>query len=224
MSDLNHELGKAKENLQSVYGSGNYIGNFRSDASHVGTLIRSESTRFGSILGGGKTKATPSLSKSASLPVIQDEVRGESSSSPDVCRRRKNIGAKYKYRSSYCEQEPEISSPDSCLDQEDVVNRFIKVVGADQENKKRNEKREQSDVGGSKPLSSREDIRKKLASFGEETIPEEPDTDCGTNNLEICFINETASDEEDDGVTINPLESHSDEEHGSNQESVQIPR
>ena len=223
MSDLNHELGKAKENLQSVYGTGNYIGNFRSDASHVGTLIRSESTRFSSILGGGKSKATPSLSKSTSLPVIQDEVK-ESRSSPDICRRRKNIGAKYKYRSSYCEQEQEISSPDSCLDQENVVNRFIKVVGADQENKRRTEKREQSVVGGAKPLSSREDIRKKLASFGEETIPEEPDTETGTNNLEICFINETASDEEEDGVTINPLESHSDEEHGSNLESVLIPR
>ena len=222
MSDLNHELGKAKENLQSVYGTGNYIGNFRSDASHVGTLIRSESTRFSSILGGGKAKATPSLSKSTSLPVIQDEVK-DTGSSPDTCRRRKNIGTKYKYRSSYCEQEPEVSSPDS-LDQETVVNRFIKVVGADQENKRRFEKREQTVVGGSKPLSSREDIRKKLASFGEETIPEEPDIETGTNNLEICFINETASDEDDDGVTINPLGSHSDEEHGSNQESVMIPR
>ena len=222
MSDLNHELGKAKENLQSVYGTGNYIGNFRSDASHVGTLIRSESTRFSSILGGGKAKATPSLSKSTSLPVIQDEVK-DTGSSPDTCRRRKNIGTKYKYRSSYCEQEPEVSSPDS-LDQETVVNKFIKVVGADQENKRRFEKREQSVVGGSKPLSSREDIRKKLASFGEETIPEEPDIETGTNNLEICFINETASDEDDDGVTINPLGSHSDEEHGSNQESVMIPR
>ena len=98
------------------------------------------------------------------------------------------------------------------------------MVGADQENKRRFEKREQSVVGGSKPLSSREDIRKKLASFGEETIPEEPDIETGTNNLEICFINETASDEDDDGVTINPLGSHSDEEHGSNQESVVIPR
>lgn len=219
---MNHELGKAKENLQSVYGTGNYIGNFRSDASHVGTLIRSESTRFSSILGGGKAKATPSLSKSTSLPVIQDEVK-DTGSSPDTCRRRKNIGTKYKYRSSYCEQEPEVSSPDS-LDQETVVNRFIKVVGADQENKRRFEKREQTVVGGSKPLSSREDIRKKLASFGEETIPEEPDIETGTNNLEICFINETASDEDDDGVTINPLGSHSDEEHGSNQESVVIPR
>ena len=155
--------------------------------------------------------------------MIQDEVK-ETGSSPDTVRRRKNIGTKYKYRSSYCEQEPEISSPNSCLDQENVVNRFIKVVGADQENKSRTEKREQSVVGGSKPLSSREDIRKKLASFGEETIPEEPDTDTWTNNLEICFINETASDEDDDGVTINPLESHSDEENGSNQESVLIPR
>ena len=223
MSDLNHELGKAKENLQSVYGTGNYIGNFRSDASHVGTLIRSESTRFSSILGGGKSKASPSLPKSTSLPVIQDDVK-ESGSSPEICRRRKNIGAKYKYRSSYCEQEPEISSPDTGLDQENVVDRFIKVVGSEEENKGRAEKREQPLVGGSKPLSSREDIRKKLASFGEETILEEPDTESGTNNLEICFINETASDEEDDGVTINPLESHSDEEHGSFQESVLMPR
>merc|ERR1712098_136008 len=50
----------------------------------------------------------------------------------------------------------------------------------------------------------REDIRKKLASFGEEeTIPEEDEAGF-SNNLEICFINETASDEEED-VMINPL-------------------
>lgn len=216
LSDLNHELGKAKENLQTAYESGNYIGNFKSDASHVGTLIRSESTRFSSILGGAKTRGPPSLPKSASLPVIQDEVREAGSSPTDSVRLRKNIGNKYKYRSSYCEQDTEISSPDNGLEQEDSVNTFIKEVGAG---------KEQELSGRSKPLSSREDIRKKLASFGEETIQEEDWSEAGTNNnLEICFINETASDEEEDQVIINPLQCHSDEETGSNQESVLIPR
>ena len=182
----------------------------------MGTLIRSESTRFSSILGGAKTRGPPSLPKSTSLPVIQDEVREAGSSPTDSVRLRKNIGNKYKYRSSYCEQDTDISSPDNGLDQEDSVNTFIKEVGAG---------KEQELSGRSKPLSSREDIRKKLASFGEETIQEEDWSEAGTNNnLEICFINETASDEEEDQVIINPLQCHSDEETGSNQESVLIPR
>ena len=38
LSDVNHELGKAKESL--VYESGSYIDNFKSDAALVGSLIR----------------------------------------------------------------------------------------------------------------------------------------------------------------------------------------
>lgn len=163
------------------------------------------------MLGGVKAKGPPSLPKSTSLPVIQDEVREEVS--PDSVRLRKNLGSKYKYRSSYCEQE--ISSPDT------ITDTLITEVGSEPEAGRR--PGEQS--GRSKPASSREDIRRKLASFGEETIQEEDWSDPGTsNNLEICFINETAFDEEEEQVTINPLESYSDEEIGNHQQSVVIPR
>ena len=75
----------------------------------------------------------------------------------------------------------------------------------------------ESSIVRSTSLSSREDIRKKLASFGEEeTIPEEEDEGGNSNNLEICFINETASDEDED-VMINPLDdAHSDEDEPQN--------
>ena len=63
LSDINHELGKAKENI--VNETGNYLG-----SSQVGSLIRSESTKFGNIFGA-KPKDPPSLPKSTSLPVIQ---------------------------------------------------------------------------------------------------------------------------------------------------------
>ena len=112
-----------------AYETSNYFGNFKSDASQVGSLIRSESTKFGNILGT-KAKTPPSLPKSTSLPVIQGP-------SPDQCRvRTKNIGSKYKYRSSYCEQdeEDEVTSPVELIDEDSIVNKFIKVVGSDQEN------------------------------------------------------------------------------------------
>ena len=64
--------------------------------------------------------------------------------------------------------------------------------------------------------STREDIRKKLASFGEEETILEEDEAGISNNLEICFINETASDEDED-VMINPLDdAHSDEDEPQN--------
>jgi len=203
LSDINHELGKAKESL--VYGTENYFGNFKSDASQVGSLIRSESTKFGSILG--TTAKTPaSLPKSTSLPVIQDP-------SPDQVRSRsKNLGSKYKYRSSYCEQDEDDGVKSSVIDEDSIVNKFIKVVGSDQEIASQLKKPVESPIVRSTSLNSREDIRKKLASFGEEeTIPEEEDDGGNNNNLEICFINETASDEDED-VMINPLDAHSDEE------------
>ena len=59
--------------------------------------------------------------------------------------------------------------------------------------------------------STREDIRKKLASFGEEETILEEDEAGISNNLEICFINETASDEEED-VMINPLVGNDEDE------------
>ena len=211
LSDINHELGKAKESL--VYESGSYLENFKSDASHVGSLIRSESTRFGSFLGG--KEKTPALPKSTSLPVIQNL------SSPDQdCRpckdRAKFLGSKYKYRSTTEGPEP-IVSPQDLLDEESVVNRFIKVVGAEDQKTKDTKNVDRSK---GRALSSREDIRKKLASFGEEETICEEEEEYGNNNLEICFINETASDDED--VMLNPLTDLSDEDSDPNDDCEDI--
>ena len=60
--------------------------------------------------------------------------------------------------------------------------------------------------------STREDIRKKLASWGEEEEEEddEEEEEVENNNLEICFFNETASDDEEE-VTRNPLVEEEDD-------------
>ena len=192
LTEINHQLGKAKEN---------YLQNFQSDGSHVGSLIRSESTRFGLILGA--KERMPALPKSTSLPVIQTLASPEEESRPGKDR-TKFIGNKYKYRST-AEGEGPISSPQDILEEDSVVDRFIKVVGSEE-----NKKVEGADSGKGRSLSSREDIRKKLASFGEEDTICEEDEEFDTNNLEICFINEIASDDED--VMFNPLTKLSDDE------------
>lgn len=176
-------------------------------------MIRSESTKFGNIFGA-KSKDPPSLPKSTSLPVIQGL-------SPEQYRPRngsgaaRNLGSKYKYRSSYCDQEDEsegVLTPGDLIDEDSIVNRFIKVVGSEENSSPKSKPVATAPIVRSTSLSSREDIRKKLASFGEEeTIPEEEDQPGTNNNLEICFINETASDDEGD-VMVNPLESHSEDE------------
>ena len=54
--------------------------------------------------------------------------------SPDQVRHRTKLGSKYKYRSSYCEQDEDdapVLSPESLMDDENIVNKFIKVVGND---------------------------------------------------------------------------------------------
>ena len=59
--------------------------------------------------------------------------------------------------------------------------------------------------------STREDIRKKLASWGEEEEEDdEEEEEVENNNLEICFFNETASDDEEE-VTRNPLVEEEDD-------------
>jgi len=219
LSDINHELGKAKESI--VYESGSYLENFKTDASHVGSLIRSESTRFGSFLGA--KEKTPALSKSTSLPVIQNLASPDQDCRP--CRdRTKFLGSKYKYRSTTEGPEP-IVSPQDLLDEESVVNRFIKVVGAEDQKAKETSS---GDFGKGRSLSSREDIRKKLASFGEEETICEEEEEYGNNNLEICFINETASDDEEEAVMLNPLAELSDEDSDTNEDfeniSPQLPR
>ena len=64
-------------------------------------------------------------------------------------------------------------------------------------------------------ISTREDIRKKLASWGEEDEEEEEGVE--NNNLEICFFNETASDDEEE-VTRNPLDEDEDEDYFEEEE------
>ena len=213
LSDINHELGKVKENL--VQESGSYLQNFKSDASHVGSMIRSESTIFGSRLGGKERQQA--LPKSTSLPVIKNL-----SSQTEDCRpskdRAKFIGSKYKYRSTI-EGEAPIVSPDDILEVDSVENMFIKEVGAEEHKKK---EAKDVDYKKGKALSSREDIRKKLASFGEEDTICEDNEECENNNLEICFINEIASDDED--VMLNPLADLSDEDNDDEKKTSQLPR
>lgn len=195
LSDLNHELGKAKENI--VFESGSVLENFRSAASTSGSLIRSESTRFGNFLGGRANNT--GLPKSTSLPVLAGVATSPSSDCGPCRSRGTYLGSKYKYRStSVAEEDKPIVSPQDLLDEESVINRFIKVVGADEPVKKISLKEEE------RGLNSREEIRKKLASWGEEDEEEEEEEEGRNNNLEICFINETASDEEEELVR-NPL-------------------
>jgi len=227
LSNVNHELGKAKENL--VYESGSYIENFKSDAAHVGSLIRSESTKFSNLFSGASKSGLP---KSTSLPVLAGQITGLSSPVQDChpcSERAKVLESKYKYRSTACGEE-NLVSPSDLVDQESVVNRFIRVVGA--EDQKNAPQEPSSETAASKrKLSSREDIRRKLASFGEEEEPVKSGAKkglqpSGNNNLQICFINETASDDED--VCLNPLaeetESETSEEEEEEEDRSVFPR
>ena len=108
---------------------------------------------------------------------------------------------KYKYKSTTDGPEP-IVSPHDLLDEESIVNRFIKVVGVEDQKFKGAKNVTVHKKG--KTLSSREDIRKKLANFEEEETICEEEEEYGNNNLEICFINETASDEEEASEDDNP--------------------
>jgi len=65
LSDLNYELGKAKESL--VCESGNYLGNLKTDASMVTNIIKTESNRLNETYFDGKIKL-PRFQKSFSLP------------------------------------------------------------------------------------------------------------------------------------------------------------
>jgi len=191
LSDINHQLGKAKESL--VYESGSYFQNFKTDASHVGSLMRSESTRFGSLVGG--KERVPALPKSTSLPVMQNLADSEEECRP--CRERVRL-SKYRYRSTTTSTTQQPGTQQQHTSEEDsLVTRFIRVVGTEEHTK------DKVESGKGRSLSSREDIRKKLASFGEEDTICEEDEECENNNLEICFINEIASDDEE--VMFNPL-------------------
>jgi len=213
LSDINHELGKAKESL--VFESGAAIGSFREAASQGKSLIRSESTRFGSFLGGGGAggaEGGAGLPKSTSMPHL-------SPAPPSKCR---PCRSKYKYRSSNIPSD-NLTSPESLLHEESVVDRFIKVVGAEDDRGvvKGERKGMRTSKSSSSPtaISTREDIRKKLASWGEEEEDEDEEEEVENNNLEICFFNETASDDEEE-VTRNPLEEEDEEDYFEEERSV----
>jgi len=216
LSDLNHELGKAKESI--AYGSSSYLQHFKEDATAVGSIIRSESTRFGDYFG----RIKPGLPKSTSLPVIQGK---ETVGGCTPCTRV--LSGKYKYRSTVESPDEPIVSPTDLIDQDSVVSRFIKVVGSQDTTAKTTaaEKKERK-------TSTREDIRKKLASFHD---PEVDNKEVGNNNLEICFINETAIEDErtlveedEETAQINPLaeesESEEDDPEDTEESSAIFPR
>lgn len=198
ISDVNHELGKVKENF--INESSNYL-----------NLIRSESAKFSQLLASGSswTRSAPSsgtsskLSSSTSLPAISPyQVRyfkqlfDDFSWSSFACHFQANpTSSKYKYKSSLASAQeesaddfdsfPEATAAARKLD-ESVVDRFIRVVETNPVQAKR-----------SQPLASREEIRKKLAaSFQETSNPSKS----SSNDLQICFINEAVeavSDDED---------------------------
>ena len=102
----------------------------------------------------------------------------------------------------------------------------MQVVGAEDEvtpgrREKIEKRKEKSDGRG---LTSREDIRRKLASWGEEEEEEEEEEEHEgeNNNLEICFINETASDDED--VMRNPLDEEEEDEEEEAEEKLGMSR
>ena len=82
-------------------------------------MIRSESTRFGGLLGGPSpnTVPGPGLPKSCSLPALQG-----AGQEPLQCRRV--AGDRYRYRSHARSQAAPINQQ---LDTQSVVDRFIKV-------------------------------------------------------------------------------------------------
>ena len=99
------------------------------------------------------------------------------------------------------------------------------VVGAEEgvnPGKSRQEESGREEGGERSITSTREDIRKKLASWGEEEEEQEgqgrgKEERGENNNLEICFINETASDDEEESFR-NPLD---EEEEKSEDEFVE---
>lgn len=182
ISNVNYQLGKAKETL--VTGSANYFRSFRPDpqqqhqqssSSNVGSLIRSESTRFGELLGisspgsGGPPCKVP---KSTSLPSLN----------------------RYKYKST----EPEITEDPANAPAPDVLARFIRVVEeADDVKELRNARNRRNHPRGK--IQSREDIRRRLANWDKHSSSSSSvPGNHKEGNLQICFINEVVSEEDED--------------------------
>ena len=205
--DVNHELGKVKENILSE--SSSYIRNLRSDAATVGSLIRSESVKFSNLFAKDKEDECKAV-EGQQLEQLQQQQRGipKSTSLPVIAGANTNPSNKYRYKSSFRAkgdeagciaediQEEELFKPQE-IDQS-IVDKFIKVV----EVKDRNQ-------GGAVTVpakrwsrnTAREDIRRKLAFSGTA------DSDRGngysrgfqdSNDLQICFINEAVDEEEEE--------------------------
>ena len=223
ISDVNHELGKVKENLYTE--SSAYISNFKTDAASVGALIRSESVKFSSLLGG----VTSGWRSRPKDDECDEPVRGipKSTSLPTFGDNKVAGSRKYQYKSSFARQDILEEDFDSerervrggGLDQS-VVDRFIKVVEVKDPVPAPTTSRR---VKPSRP-NTREEIRKKLASFGASE-------DSGTrsngfkrgfqpenSDLQICFINEAVtSDDEEDATTTTATDS-CDVEHREDSE------
>ena len=131
-------------------------------------------------LKSGFRRPTANVPKSASVPVLSFYQSNNQTKTNDVNHR-------YHYKSSTlstCEEEGHGELVDeelkSTIPDSTVVEKFIKVVEASS--------------GAAPNFKSREEIRKKLA-FGAPDEPEESKrTNCGPNDLEVCFINEVTED------------------------------
>ena len=177
ISNVNHELGKVKENLVSE--SSAYLSNLRNDAALVGSLIRSESAKISKLLSAAPPvpEERSGLPKSTSLPAISAKSR-----------------SKYQYKSTL---HPPAEEEDLGDQEEPVSDQFIRVV-------EYQESHDQETVVASRQCNNtREAIRQKLA-FGSEDITK-PATASNTvenKDLEICFINEAVSEEDDEDTRV----------------------
>ncbi len=204
ISDVNHELGKVKENLVSE--SSAYWNSFRSEAASVGSLIRSESTRFSQLWnrGGAQKEGGDQQQQEAPFSSIPKSV-----SLPAISPGKGNL-TKYKYKSSVCGDD--LQSP---LEEEESADHFIRVL-----EKKVEEGGAVAAAAVAAPRqvtqraapSTREEIRKKLALFGSEEEEEEEEKSerrtrrggggrkgpAAGGDLEVCFINQAVTEDEEE--------------------------
>ncbi len=208
ISDVNHELGKVKESL--VTESSAYWNSFRSEAASVGSLIRSESTRFSQLLGRQQQQRQHS----------QEEERDYYDDDDDLCVKKPyssvpksvslpaiapNANLKYKYKSSAC-GEAALNA-----EYEEAADDFIRVLekkvegveaqdGAVVEDNSKFEPETSRRVTHRAAASTREEIRRKLALFADEESQEEQEkkAEKATADLEVCFINQAVAEDEED--------------------------
>lgn len=181
LSDVNHELGKVKENF--VTETASYVGNFRSDAAAVGSFLQSKSSQLGHLFVSG-VGAKSQLRKSTSLPVNLAQQLGTfapasssssgAAASSSSANQKPSISAstnqKYKYKSTTSppppiaeeEEERRITSEIG----ETIVAKFIRVVESGSSSTETSGGGRGGNGLRKKPhhrLSSREEIRRRLA-------------------------------------------------------------